>query len=85
MQISDRIINLLLAFLPSLGVLIASGAVLWGCYWFLIGRRPELGNERKFPLQTLMLVLTIASILAVVITLPIDESSRNQIILSMPG
>ena len=80
MQISDRIINLLLAILPSVSVFIGSGAVLWGCHWFLIGRRPELGNERKFPLQILMLGLTIVSILAIVITLPIDESSRNQII-----
>jgi len=80
MEISDKILNLLFTFLPSLSVLIASVAILWGCYWFLIGRRPEIGNERKFPLQILMLVLTIVSILAIVITLPISESFRNQII-----
>ncbi|MBA3016385.1 MAG: mechanosensitive ion channel family protein [Proteobacteria bacterium] len=80
MQISSRIINFLLAFLPSFSIFIASGAVLWGSHWFLIGRRPELGNERKFPLQILMLALTIVSILAIVIALPISESFRNKII-----
>lgn len=80
MQFVESILNLLLALLPSGIVLVASGAVLWGCHWLLIGRRPELGSERKFPLQILLLTLTIVGILAIVITLPIAESSRNQII-----
>jgi len=80
MENSDKILNLLFTFLPPLIILIVSVAILWGCYWFLIGRRPGIGNERKFPLQILMLVLTIVGILAFVIALPISDSSRNQII-----
>jgi len=80
MLISDKMVDLSLAFLPTLVTLVVCGGFLWGCNWVLLVRRPELGNERKFPLQILMLVLTIVSVLAVVISLPIDEGSRNQLI-----
>ncbi|MFT6926749.1 MAG: small conductance mechanosensitive channel [Psychromonas sp.] len=79
MQLSDQVVDIFFAFLPSLSIFIFSVLMLAGCYWFLLGRRPELGNERKFPIQILMLALTIISVLAVVITLPINEISRNQI------
>lgn len=79
MPLYDQLVNIFFASLPSLGILIFSVAILAGCHWFLLGRRPELGNERKFPIQILMLVLTIIAVLAFIITLPIDESSRNQI------
>lgn len=80
MQIVDSVLHILLTFLPPISALIASGTILWACNWLLLGRHPELGNERKFPLQIIMFVLTIVSILAIVITLPIDASFRNQII-----
>lgn len=80
MHVFDKIFNIIISFLPSLSALIASVITLWICYWALIGRHPELGNERKFPLQIIMFILTVVSVLAIVITLPIDESSRNQII-----
>jgi len=79
MQLSDQVINIFFVALPSLSVFIFSVVVLVGCHWFLLGRRPELGNERKFPIQILMLALTIIAVLAVIMTLPIHESSRNQI------
>jgi small conductance mechanosensitive channel len=79
MQLSDKVVNIFFASLPSLSIFIFSVALLVGCHWFLLGRRPELGNERKFPIQILMLALTIIAVLAVVIALPINESSRNQI------
>ncbi|MDY0191065.1 MAG: mechanosensitive ion channel [Desulfuromonas sp.] len=76
----DKVPNIVLILLPSLSVILASGAVLWGVHWFIIGRHPELGNERKFPRQLILLTLTVVSIISIVFTLPIDESSRNQII-----
>jgi len=66
--------------LPTLLTIIGVIAVLWAFYWFLIGRNPHLGNERKFPRQIILLGLTIAGLLTIVFALPVSESSRNQLI-----
>jgi small conductance mechanosensitive channel len=79
MQLSDQVVNVFFASLPSLSIFFFAVMILAGCHWFFLARHPELGNERKFPIQILMLALTITSVLAVVITLPINESSRHQI------
>jgi len=80
LQISNSVVDYLLILLPSLSVIVACGLVLWGSHWFLIAKQPDLGNEKKFPRQIIMLALTIVSILAIVIALPITDSSRSQII-----
>ena len=80
MNISDKLLTPLFAFLPALVILVAAGVVLWCTHWFFIKRRPELGNERKFPAQIVLLCMTIVSVLAVVIAVPINDSTRNQII-----
>ncbi|WP_185236539.1 mechanosensitive ion channel family protein [Teredinibacter franksiae] len=65
---------------PFMGMATATVAILWFSHWFLIGRKVDLGNERKFPYQLIMLGLTIVGLLASVLVLPISESSRNQLI-----
>jgi small conductance mechanosensitive channel len=67
-------------YLPLLGAAIASGAILWGAHWFLIARHADLGKERKFPRQIVMLGLTLVCLVAIVLSLPISESSRNGLI-----
>ena len=67
-------------FLTPFLTIIAVIAVLWVFHWFLIGRNPDLGNERKFPRQIVLLGLTIAGLLIIIFSLPISESSRNQLI-----
>lgn len=79
MEISKNVLNLLFSFFPTLSIFIVSAGILWGLHWFFIGRHPELGSERKFPFQILMLVLSIVTLLAIVMTLPIDTDSRDQI------
>lgn len=79
METLNNILNSIIPFLPSSGIFIISVAIVWGCYWFLIGRYPELGSERKFSIQILLMVLTIISVLAIVITLPISGESRSEI------
>lgn len=69
-----------MAFVPFLGAVLAVAGVLGVAHWLLIARHPELGNERKFPRQLVMLGLTVAGLLAVVLTLPISEGSRNQLV-----
>ena len=78
---SERaMISNLIIFLTPLLTIIAVIALLWFLHWFLIGRSPDLGNERKFPRQIILLGLTITGFLVVVFSLPIDKSSRNQLI-----
>jgi len=69
-----------LPYLPFLGAAVASGAILWGAHWFLIARHADLGKERKFPRQIVMLGLTLVCLVAIVLSLPISESSRNGLI-----
>jgi small conductance mechanosensitive channel len=68
------------AYLPMVAVFAILVVVLAGVQWFLIGRYPNMGNERKFPRQILMLGLGIISLLILVLALPIDTGSRNQLI-----
>ncbi|HEY5673119.1 MAG TPA: mechanosensitive ion channel domain-containing protein [Malonomonas sp.] len=80
MVFSDEVLESILLFFPLLEVALGVGVVLWGAHRLLIGRHPELGNERLFPRQLVLLGLTIASAVALVLALPVEESSRNQII-----
>jgi small-conductance mechanosensitive channel len=76
----DNLMDKLIIFLPPLLTFIVVCVVLWAFHWFLIGRNPRLGNERKFPRQIILLGLTIAGLLTIVFALPVSESSRNQLI-----
>lgn len=80
MQSSEPAIQSFTTFLPLLIVISISIAVLGFFHWLLIARRPEIGNESKFPRQLIMLCLTIISVLAVIFSLPVSEGSRNQLI-----
>jgi len=79
MEISNKALNLFLSFLPSLSIFVISVIFLWSLYWFFIGKHPEFGNEKKFPFQILMLILSIVSVLAIIMTLPIDVDFRDEI------
>ena len=68
------------SFLPSLIIAIGLVATLWGAHWLLIGRRADLGNERKFPRQIAMLGLTFVCLVMMVLSLPVSESIRNGLI-----
>ncbi len=72
--------DLVISYLPSLALALVSGAFLWGVHWFLIGRHPDIGHERKFPRQIIMLGLSLLSVLAMILVLPISEGSRNRLI-----
>ncbi len=72
--------NPIASYLPSLLLAFGLGIALWGVHWFLIGRNHDLGNERKFPRQLIILALSLLSVLAVILALPIADSSRNQLI-----
>jgi small conductance mechanosensitive channel len=72
--------DVIISYLPSLSLVMGLALVLWSMHWSLIGRHRDLGNERKFPRQIVMLGLSLFSVLAVILALPITESSRNRLI-----
>lgn len=80
MRIWNSMLESIYPFFPSLGIVIGLGVILWGAHWFLIGRHADLGNERKFPRQIVMLGLTLVGLVTIVLLLPISESSRNRLI-----
>jgi len=72
--------NSLVSLAPFLGTVITVGIVLWVVYRLLLGRNQNLNNERKFPRQLLMLGLVFSGLLIAVFVLPVNESSRNQLL-----
>nr|WP_321466674.1 mechanosensitive ion channel domain-containing protein [uncultured Desulfobulbus sp.] len=68
------------SFFPLLLVLIGMGFLLKGVHWLLIGRFPEMGDERKFPRQLIVMGLSLFGVVIAVLVLPVGESSRNQLI-----
>jgi small conductance mechanosensitive channel len=70
----------IILFTPLVGTSIAVGVTLWAAHFLLIRRRSDLGNERMFSRQLTMLGLTLLGILVIVLVMPINQSSRNQLI-----
>jgi len=68
------------SFFPLVVSIVVWAAILWGSHWLLLARQPNLGNERKFPRQLIMLALTVTAIITAILALPINESSRNQLL-----
>ncbi len=66
--------------LPVLFAVVGVGFLLGAAHWFLIRRHPDLGNERKFSRQLIMLGLTLVGIVSIVFALPVPDTSRNTLI-----
>jgi small-conductance mechanosensitive channel len=75
-----RIEESLVLLLPLTGTGLAVGFALWGAHWLLIGRFSDLGSERKFTRQLILLGLSLLGIMAVVLVLPISDNSRNRLL-----
>jgi high-affinity Fe2+/Pb2+ permease len=69
-----------MAFIPLIITAFFSVALLFCVHWILIGRHPEMGNERMFPRHLVMLGLTVACVVGTALALPVSDSSRNQLI-----
>ncbi|TFG74405.1 MAG: mechanosensitive ion channel, partial [Chrysiogenales bacterium] len=80
MSFLTKIIEIIALFSPLLLTALGFGVLLWSVHRILIGRHSNLGNERMFPRQLVILGLTIAGVVAIVLALPVSVSSRNQII-----
>lgn len=68
------------AFLPLLLTLLIILLLLGLAHWLLLARHPNLGNERRFPRQLILLGLTLLALVIIIFTLPIESGARNQIL-----
>jgi len=55
-------------------------AVVFAMHWFLIIKQKALTAEKRLPRQLAMLGATVVAIIAIVLALPVNESSRNQLL-----
>lgn len=75
--------DIVAAALASIPLLLTLGLVtlmLALAHFLLIRRNRDLGNERLFSRQLIMLALTLIGLVAVILALPVSEGARNQII-----
>lgn len=80
MALADFLLQKLFEFLPLFITLFCVCFTLWIAHQLLIKRNEDKGNEKQFSNQLIMLGLTLAGLLAIILTLPVSPSSRNQII-----
>lgn len=80
MSFLNNIIEFITPYTPLLITTFSVGVILWGAHRILLKRQWDLGDERKITRQLIMMGLTLASVVALALALPIDASSRNQLI-----
>lgn len=80
MSFLNLIIEYVTPFIPLLQTSVVVGILLGGAHLLIIKKHKDLGNERLFPRQLVMLGLTFIGVVAIALSLPVSESSRNQVI-----
>jgi small-conductance mechanosensitive channel len=65
-------------------ILLITSAVACGVlaflHWFLLAKHTDLTSEEKLPRQLTMLGVNIVVVIVIVLALPVNESSRNQLL-----
>ena len=83
MEIQNSFIALATKFVPVLGTIVVVGVALKLVDW-LLKRRWKGNPDAQFRFQLIMLALTFAAILAVILSLPVNDQTRGQL-LSLIG
>lgn len=73
-------LQVLLPFIPLLIAIVLVTGTLIALHYVLLARQSHLTSEQKLPRQVGMLVLTIVGAVVISMTLPVSESTRNQVI-----
>lgn len=73
-------IEVSLRFVPLLATVTLVAGFLSGLNWLMLVRPKALENSQRFYRQLLMIGLTLIGVLAVVLALPVPDTTRNQII-----
>jgi small conductance mechanosensitive channel len=77
---SDALLTSAYAFLPLLITVLVVTVVLWVAHMLLIARKSEIGSEKLFPRLLTMMGLTLVGMIVIVLALPVESDTRNQII-----
>ncbi|MFT4711998.1 MAG: small-conductance mechanosensitive channel [Candidatus Azotimanducaceae bacterium] len=77
---SDTLLASVYAFLPLLITVLVVTAVLWVAHMLLIARQGEIGSEKLFPRLLTMMGLTLVGMVVIVLALPVESDTRNQIV-----
>ncbi|WJG09652.1 mechanosensitive ion channel domain-containing protein [Aliiglaciecola sp. LCG003] len=80
MPTTEAMLNGFYSFLPFIIILCLVSGALALAHFLIIKKYQDQGNEKLFSRQLIMLGLTLVGVLLVVLSLPVSESSRNQII-----
>tara|TARA_Y100000310_G_scaffold51910_1_gene47776 strand:- start:9895 stop:10965 length:1071 start_codon:yes stop_codon:yes gene_type:complete len=76
----DTVLSALLPFAPLLIAIALVISALIALHYLLLAKQGHLTSEQKLPRQVGMLVLTIVGAVIISMTLPVSESTRNQVI-----
>lgn len=76
----DSIIHVFIPFLPLLVAVSSVVVILGALHYWLLAKPTHLTQQQKLPRQVGLLVLTISGLLAIAMSLPVSESTRNQVI-----
>lgn len=79
-SLMDSVFSAFLTFVPLLVAIALVVSTLVTLHYLLLARQSHLTSEQKLPRQVGMLVLTIIGAVVIAMTLPVSESTRNQVI-----
>jgi len=76
----DVVVAFLIPFIPLVLAIVLVVVGLGALHYVLLARQSHLTSEQKLPRQVTLLVLTIVGLVAISMALPVNESTRNQVI-----
>jgi small-conductance mechanosensitive channel len=79
-QYLEELAKYLPQLLTSLSIIAMVLAVIWVANWVLLRRTRDLGEERQFPRRIAMVVITILGIVIILLTFPVADSTRDQLV-----
>ena len=76
----DTVVAFLMPFIPLVLAIVLVVLGLGALHYVLLARQSHLTSEEKLPRQVTLLVLTIIGLVVISMALPVNESTRNQVI-----
>ena len=72
--------NMLRTVAPAVGSAAVVFVVLLAGRWLLLRRSLSLNNERRLPRQLILLALSACGLVAIILALPVKDTTRNQLL-----
>ena len=74
------VVEILVLITPTLLTAVGCGVFLAAMHWLFIARQPGMEKERLLPRQLLMLGFTLVAVVVVILTLPVSDGNRKQVL-----